>query len=521
MLFNSYTFLLLFLPAVLGGYFLLGRRHQLAAALFLAVASLFFYGWWNPKYVPMLLISVIVNYSAGISAARALARGSRGTAKFAVVAGIAFDLLLLGYYKYANFFVNNLDVLTGTHWMIGNIILPLGISFFTFTQIAFLADTYKGLAREYNFVYYTLFVTYFPHLIAGPILHHKEMMPQFAVAANYRPHATHFAVGFTIFFIGLFKKVCIADNIAIYVAPVFDAVARGEGVTFFDAWGGALSYTLQLYFDFSGYSDMAIGLSRLFGVTLPVNFNSPYKATNITEFWRRWHMTLSRFLRDYLYIPLGGNRHGSLRRYGNLLITMLLGGLWHGAGWTFVVWGGLHGAYLVVNHAWQALADRWRHDRPRPSRAAETLSLIVTFAGVVVGWVFFRAKSLDGAVLQLHAMAGLGGIVLPHGLAKMLPVHLIATMNAMGLRFGSIGQYFQWPSQAFWIAAPLAGCWLLPNTQQILAAYRPVLEAVQAFPGRISVKWAPTLRWAVVVAMMAIASLLSMNRVSEFLYFQF
>jgi hypothetical protein len=200
---------------------------------------------------------------------------------------------------------------------------------------------------------------------------------------------------------------------------------------------------------------------------------------------------------------------------------MLLGGLWHGAGWTFVVWGGLHGAYLVVNHAWQALADRWRHDRPRPSRAAETLSLIVTFAGVVVGWVFFRAKSLDGAVLQLHAMAGLGGIVLPYGLAKMLPVHLIATMNAMGIRFGSIGQYFQWPSQAFWIAAPLAGCWLLPNTQQILAAYRPVLEAVQAFPGRISVKWAPTLRWAVVVAMMAIASLLSMNRVSEFLYFQF
>ncbi len=521
MLFNSYAFLLLFLPVVLCGYFLIGRRHQRAAALFLALASLFFYGWWNPKYVPLLLISVAVNYAAGTVTARAASRGAIRTAKWAMIAGITFDLMLLGYYKYANFFVENVDALSGAGWTIGTIILPLGISFFTFTQIAFLVDTYKGLAREYNFVHYALFVTYFPHLIAGPILHHKEMMPQFAVAANYRPHAMNFAVGFTIFFVGLFKKVGVADNIATYVAPVFDAAGRGEVLTFFDAWGGALSYTLQLYFDFSGYSDMAIGLSRLFGITLPVNFNSPYKATSITDFWRRWHITLSRFLRDYLYIPLGGNRHGSLRRYLNLFITMLLGGLWHGAGWTFVVWGGLHGFYLAVNHAWQAVRKPWQRANAAPSFTGRILGLMLTFVCVVVGWVFFRAVSFDGALLQLRAMAGMSGVVLPGALASRLPVDLVASMRAVGFEFGAIGQFFQWPGQAFWIAVPLASCWLLPNTQQVLAAYRPVLEPVQASSQSIRLAWTPNFRWAAAIAIIAVVSLLSMNRVSEFLYFQF
>ena len=311
MLFNSYEFIFGFLPIVFLGFLWLASVSHFLAAGWLTLASLFFYGWWNPAYVGLLLGSIVFNFMIGVSIGRASGQGQRRRARWLLTAGVTGDLALLGYYKYADFFLRNVDALAGTHYAGLGIVLPLGISFFTFTQIAYLADAYQGKAREYRFVHYALFVTYFPHLIAGPVLHHKEMMPQFALASTYRLRWENIAVGLTIFMIGLFKKTVLADGIADYVGPVFSAHASGARLPILDAWGGALAYTFQLYFDFSGYSDMAIGLSRLFGVRLPLNFHSPYKAVNIIEFWRRWHMTLSRFLRDYLYFPLGGNRRGS------------------------------------------------------------------------------------------------------------------------------------------------------------------------------------------------------------------
>ncbi|HQT27478.1 MAG TPA: MBOAT family O-acyltransferase, partial [Burkholderiales bacterium] len=372
----------------LGVYMMLGRKRELAG-IWLGLCSLFFYGYWNFAYVPLLLLSICANYAFGFMI---------GKGKRMLIPGLLFNLALLGYYKYAHFFLSNIDRLAGFDWQIGRIVLPLGISFFTFTQIAYLMDVKRGEAREYSFSHYLLFVTYFPHLIAGPILHHKEMMPQFEKGKG--PSFEDFSVGMTIFFVGLFKKVLLADGISVYVAPVFGAHASGIEPTFVDAWFGALAYTFQLYFDFSAYSDMAVGISRLFGITLPVNFYSPYQAVNIVEFWRRWHMTLSRFLRDYLYIPLGGNRKGKARRYLNLMVTMLLGGLWHGAGWTFVIWGGLHGFYLVLNHGWHALKERM--SLPSFGFFGKVFGVALTFLAVVAGWVFFRAANLASAFSVLR-----------------------------------------------------------------------------------------------------------------------
>ncbi|WP_035384687.1 MBOAT family O-acyltransferase, partial [Ferriphaselus sp. R-1] len=348
-----------------------------------------------------------------------------------------------------------------------------------------------------NFVHYTLFVTYFPHLIAGPVLHHKEMMPQFARPATYRFDYRNMAVGSTIFFIGLFKKVVIADGIASYVGPVFAAPAAGITLTFVEAWGGALCYSLQLYFDFSAYSDMAIGLSRMFGVTLPLNFHSPYKSVNIIDFWRRWHMTLSRFLRDYLYIPLGGNRKGKLRRHLNLFTTMLLGGLWHGAGWTYVVWGGLHGLYLIVNHAWHGLRRALGQDPSRPlPRPLHMASVLVTFLAVVFAWVFFRAADLHTALAISHTM--LGG----HGFELRSSNGLVSHATRNYLIFA------------------LALAWAAPNTQQIMGRYAPALNMPpsERLP-RLS--WRMSHRWAAASAVVATLGLMSISELSEFIYFQF
>ncbi|MDP3840780.1 MAG: MBOAT family O-acyltransferase, partial [Methylococcales bacterium] len=349
MIFNSYVFIFAFLPVVILGFYGLGRFSHHLASLWLAAASLFFYGWWDARFVGLLLASIAFNYGAGYMIGHSLADKAR-RAKLLLICAIVINLILLGYFKYANFFVENLNALTGSAITMAKVFLPLGISFFTFTQIAFLVDTYQGKVREYNFVHYTLFVTYFPHLIAGPVLHHKEMMPQFGKRETCRVNWDNIAIGLTIFILGLAKKVLLADSFGNYATPIFNAVSAGGHPMLFEAWFGALAYSLQLYFDFSGYSDMAIGLSLMFNVRLPINFNSPYKSLSIIEFWRCWHMTLSRFLRDYLYIPMGGSRDGKIKRYVNLLITMLLGCLWHGAGWTYVIWGGLHGVYLVINH---------------------------------------------------------------------------------------------------------------------------------------------------------------------------
>jgi alginate O-acetyltransferase complex protein AlgI len=520
MLFNSYGFIFLFLPVVLLGFFRLSRINHAYAAAWLALSSLFFYGYWNPAYIGLLLGSIVANYSFGTWIAKAeVKQNARGKKQIFVLA-IAANLLLLGYYKYANFFLGSVNAVADTHLSLGEIILPLGISFFTFTQIAFLVDTYQGKVKEYNFIHYVLFVTYFPHLIAGPILHHKEMMPQFAKPATYSFNYENLSVGLTIFVMGLFKKTVLADGIATNVGPVFAASASGAHLTFIDAWGGALCYTLQLYFDFSGYSDMAIGLARLFGVTLPLNFHSPYKAINIIEFWRHWHMTLSRFLRDYLYIPLGGNRKGKMRRYLNLMITMLLGGLWHGAGWTYVLWGGLHGLYLVINHGWHAVRRGLGQDPQQPlSRPMHIISVLTTFVAVVSAWVIFRADSFHTAAGILQGMAGMNGFFLPDEWAH---------------RWGKFGQWvidhgyatppFSYPlikgGAINWIWISLLIVWLAPNTQQIMAMHRPAL-GIPADSKARRLLWKPTYAWLIAGVLCATFGILAINELSAFIYFQF
>jgi D-alanyl-lipoteichoic acid acyltransferase DltB (MBOAT superfamily) len=514
-LFNSFAFIGLFLPVTLLGFFLIARRSTRLAALWLGLASLFFYGWWDARYVGLLLASITGNYLVGRAILRARECGAREASKAWLVLGIAANLALLFYFKYADFFISTLNAALDTGLPLLHLVLPLGISFFTFTQIAFLVDTARGEAKEYDPVHYLFFVTNYPHLIAGPILHHKEVMPQFEDPRCYRVSWEDVAVGLTIFAIGLAKKVLIADEIAQYVSPVFDDTRDPH---FFLAWGAVLAYTLQLYFDFSGYSDMAIGLARMFGVRFPLNFDSPYKARSVIDFWRRWHMTLSRFLRDYLYVPLGGNRLGRVRRHVNLFVTMLLGGLWHGAGWTFVVWGALHGLYLIVNHGWRAL-------RGPAAGPAGIWAWGLTFLAVMVGWVFFRARDLSVAFDMLQGMAGLNGIVLPAGwFSASVMSTAREALTAAGAEIVPI-RFVVYRDQMWWTLGLLLIATLAPNTQQIMQRFRPSIDRFRPMQGAAARwTWQPTAPWLVMIAAVLAYALLMIpqgDRVSEFLYFQF
>jgi alginate O-acetyltransferase complex protein AlgI len=478
MLFNSYPFIFLFLPIALIGYFVLGRLGNLAPVIWLALASLAFYSVSNWQFVLLLLASVAFNYTVGLLL---ISKPQRVVPRFTILAiGVAGDLVVLGYFKYAGFLAANLNAIFSAGFTV-NILLPVGISFYTFTQIAFLVDAYRGDVARYRLPHYALFVTYFPHLIAGPILHHKDMIPQFERAAAKRPDAHLILCGLIIFAIGLFKKTCLADGIQPLVSLAF-----GPNAPSFDqAWIGALAYTFQLYFDFSGYSDMAIGISLMFGIFLPLNFNSPYKATSIIDFWRRWHMTLSQFLRDYLYIPLGGNRHGRTLRYVNLMITMVLGGLWHGAAWTFVAWGTLHGAYLCVNHAWNNYGPAVA---PRFTRLANIAAFILTFLSVVVAWVLFRADSMSSALYVLSKMA-----------------------DPTQIAFGRAEMAY-----AIFIMVYAAIAWFAPNTQTIMGydhKNRTVGQALSAWQKRPAFLYAT----AAVLAF----GILGIQQHSEFIYFRF
>ncbi len=519
MLFNSFTFIFLFLPLTFAVFFLLARVSHLLAAGWLAAASVFFYGWWNPAYVGLLMASIVFNYFAGMRIAHAVTDARDQEKKWLTIFAIAANLALLGYYKYSNFFLTNAASVTGFAPPQAEIILPLGISFFTFTQIAFLVDTCKGKVTEYRFVHYCLFVTYFPHLIAGPILHHAEMMPQFAQRDTYRMQAENIAVGLTIFFIGLFKKVILADGIAPYVAPLYGLPGAGVAPTFLEAWCGVLAYSLQLYFDFSGYSDMAIGLSRMFGVRLPLNFHSPYKAANMAELWNRWHMTLSRFLRDYVFVPLGGQRKSAWRRYSSVMITMFVCGVWHGAGWTYIVFGILHGVYLCVNQWWRMLRKRLGQDRKRPTRLGTALAVLLTFIAWLVGLAFFRADSVPHALQMVAGMFGLHGFALPdQWLAKWgmfgqwLATSGAAAGDARGLVTGGLIN---------WIVILLAIAWFAPNTQQIMARFNPALLIPRDMSVARMLAWRPTAVVGLLVAAIAFASIVNLHRQSEFLYFQF
>jgi alginate O-acetyltransferase complex protein AlgI len=401
LLFNSAKFILLFLPLTFALYFVCNRKRWVyGAKLWLAIASLAFYASWDAKYLPLLLLSIGGNYLAGqrlcLHAAGGISSSVRSQ-NWLLIFVVLLNLALLSYYKYANFFVDNANLLFGTSKVLKTIVLPLGISFFTFTQIAYLVDCSKGRVTEYSFINYVLFVTFFPHLIAGPILHHKEMMSQFDSRWTWAIRYKHILQGLFIFSIGLFKKVVLADTFAGWANAGFDSAHM---LDFISAWTTSLSYTFQLYFDFSGYCDMAVGAALLFNIWLPINFNSPYKSLDIQDFWRRWHMTLSRFLRDYLYIPLGGNRVGPLRIYFNLMATFVLGGLWHGASWMFVIWGALHGAALVAHRFWSGAGMRL----PR------WLAWLITFLFINATWVFFRAKTWSDAKRVFTGMIDFGSI---------------------------------------------------------------------------------------------------------------
>lgn len=390
MIFNSYEFIFLFLPiVVIGYYFLIHLRLLIAAKGLLIFASFFFYSWWNIAYLPLLLTSLFFNYVIGNSLNENIAH--RVSKKFLLTFGVCANLFFLGYFKYADFFITNVNTTLNSQIPLLHLALPLGISFITFQKIAYLVDSYRGTTKEYNFYNYILFVSFFPQLIAGPIVHHAQIMPQFASKRNLIKQYDNLATGVFVFAIGLFKKVVLADTFAVIANSGFNAPHH---LQFFEAWATSLSYTFQLYFDFSGYTDMAIGSALLFNIKLPLNFNSPYKALNIQDFWRRWHITLSNFLRDYIYIPLGGNRQGNLRMYGNLLATFIIGGFWHGAGWTFIFWGLLHGLALIA----QRILHQLNIKMPM------CIAWFITFNFVNLTWVFFRAKTWQDAVAIIRTM---------------------------------------------------------------------------------------------------------------------
>lgn len=486
MLFNSYEFIFAFLPLSFFIYFYLNsKRLTVASKGFLVFSSLLFYSWWNVAYLPLMLTSMLFNYVIGNSL-NENTKKVRVSKKTLLSFGVVSNLILLGYFKYSDFFIENFNGVFGANIPLSHIALPLAISFFTFQQIAYLVDSYRGETKEYDFLNYALFVTFFPQLIAGPIVHHKEMMPQFASKWNMVKNYRNIAMGLFIFSIGLFKKVVIADSFAVWASAGFDTATT---LNFFEAWATSLSYTFQLYFDFSGYTDMAIGAALLFNIRLPINFNSPYKATNIQDFWRRWHITLSRFLRDYVYIPLGGNRRGSFRTYNNLLATFILGGIWHGAGWTFVFWGFLHGMALVVHKFWSGLG----------LRLPKVLAWFVTFNFINIAWVFFRAKEWEDAVKVLGGMFSLEHIVLPEKLAIKL-----GFLSNYGVEFGA---YLEAISGNLWTIV-----WLIIGFAFILI-FKNSTQKLETF--KLSYKT------ALFVAGAFASGFLSLNKVSEFLYFNF
>jgi len=491
MLFNSIEYIFFFLPIVVIFYFLLNNKgyHQ-AALIWLVVASFGFYSYWNPKYLILITGSISVNYFLG-------GLLQKKNQRFVLVLGLVFNLGILAYFKYANFIANNINVLLEhTDYFIDlpKIELPLAISFFTFLQIAYLVDCYQNKVKEANFLHYTLFVTYFPHLIAGPLVHHQELMPEFSKPENKRVNWVNVYTGLFVFSLGLFKKVYIADTFAEWARMGFDT---NIPLGFFDAWGTSLSYTLQLYFDFSGYTDMAIGASMIFNIKLPINFNSPYKALDIQDFWRRWHMTLSRWLREYLYIPLGGNRHGSFFTGVNLFITFLLGGLWHGANWNFVIWGALHGAAVVFHRVW----------RTTGAKLPQLAAWVITFLFVNFAWIFFRAKTLDDSQRVLSGM---------------IDIHALNISPSFATAFN---YFIEWPMAQL----PAIGTTpLLPVTTLLfLCVFFPLcLFAPNSFELSEKMKTStPTLASCLRIAMLAgiplYAMLFMSSRISEFIYFNF
>jgi D-alanyl-lipoteichoic acid acyltransferase DltB (MBOAT superfamily) len=484
-LFNSFAFVLVFLPLVWAVFLAVRRRRAWAGAAWLLAASLFFYGWWHPPYLALLGASILANFGIGRAVEAARAAGQGGRARATVAAGVALNLGGIAWFKYAGFLWENLAALAGTPAEGLRIVLPLAISFFTFQQIAYLVDVHRGEPAERSLLHYALFVSFFPQLVAGPIVSHRTIREQLAAGALGRSDPERVARGATLFVIGLFKKVMIADTLAPFAGEAFDPGLLAAGaVDAGTAWLGVLAYGLQIYFDFSGYSDMALGLGWLFNLRLPVNFDSPYKAASVVEFWRRWHITLSSFLRDYLYVPLGGNRGGTARQFRNLATTMLLGGLWHGAGWTFVLWGALHGVYLIANHAFRRVRHGLLADVPS-GRVTRALARATTLAAVFLAWIPFRAEDPTSALAVARAL-GAGGFAAG------------AAAHAAGFGF---------------VALAAAVALAAPNSLEIVERI-PVRSGEAADPARVR-------RWGMALGAATALCLMHLSQPSEFLYFNF
>lgn len=493
MLFNSYPFIFIFLPIVFFGYYYLASlRLILASRAFLVGSSLFFYSWWNIVFLPYLLFSLIFNYSIASAFTdydkKYVFLKKYVSKKSLLVFGLVVNIAFLSYFKYADFFIKNINFITASHFNLLKIALPLGISFITFQKIAYLVDSYQGKAKTHDFLSFSLFVTFFPQLIAGPIVHHSEMMPQFISRWNWIIKYRNITIGIFIFSIGLFKKVLIADMFGVWAN---NGYAHTANLALFEAWATSLSYTFQLYFDFSGYSDMAVGLAYLFNIKLPFNFNSPYKATNIQDFWKRWHITLSRFLKAYVYIPLGGNKAGYIRTYLNLFITFLIGGIWHGAGWTFVLWGILHGVAIIIHRVWQSLGIKLN----------SLLAWFITFNFINLTWIFFRGKNLEDTMNVIKGMLGAGGVIFPAGLAVKF-----GFLNDYGAQFGDWLSTGDSKEEIIYIIFGFLSVLLLKNSMELTDKFKPKIG---------------TMLLGVICLSLSFVKLNSFRVTNEFLYFNF
>jgi len=541
MLFNSYEFILAFLPAAIAGFLLFGMTSRTLALAWLIVASIFFYAWWRPFNLLIIGPSVIVNFIF----ARILLRLARDESQprlraFVLALGILFNVALLSYFKYANFAVTIASDLTGGNFVLEQIILPLGISFITFQKIAFLVDVAGRRVETFTTRDFLLFVLFFPQLIAGPIVHFREIVPQFH-QATCRFNAEMFAAALTLFCFGLFKKVVLADGVAQYVSPVFAFAAAGEPVTLVQAWLAAVGFTLQIYFDFSGYTDMACGAALFFGIRLPLNFDSPLKASSIIDFWLRWHVTLTRFLTAYIYNPIAlalsrrraargqsmlSGRGSTVSAFfhvlaGPILVTMLVSGAWHGAGYTFILWGLLHGFYLIVNHLWRQYGPRSADGKGAGAHFASLTGFALTFLLVVCGMVLFRAADLASAVNVMKGLVGLHGVGLPSRLAEILRMPSLAPMMQLD---GEVHMR-TFAIAAAYVVGLLVIALFLPNSLQVISKYEPALRIPKRPPKLAGVGppiyWRPTLPWMVLIAVLAALAMMQLTGKSEFLYWQF
>jgi D-alanyl-lipoteichoic acid acyltransferase DltB (MBOAT superfamily) len=490
-LFNSYSFIFIFFPVVFSVFYIsTNAKMSILRKYVLVLSSLVFYGQWNLSNLWVLLFSIVVNYGISKNIRNEQEELVSNLSLVWLTVGIIINIAVLVYYKYLNFIASTVTSIFGWSFVPWDVALPLGISFFTFQQIIYHVDLYRGVTRPANIFDYAVCVTFFPHLIAGPIIKYSKLFPQLQDSSQFRVHSRYVAAGVGYFVIGLMKKVLLADNLSPLADKAFSISLQHLPLSSPDAWAGALAYTLQLYFDFSGYSDMAIGLGLFFGIELPLNFNSPYKAVSIVDFWRRWHMTLSYFLRDYLYIPLGGNRRGPGRRYLNLMLTMLIGGFWHGAGWTFIVWGVMHGMGLCLTHwskTWLVESSQLRRFLAIPGVCRGLTLLFLIFA-----WVVFRAENLDSALYIWRAMVGQGD-----GWSLSAP----------------------W-LKVVWLVPSLIIALFMPNCQQIMCNFRSLFEYYSS-PKLSSLYFRPTAVWGAVVAAGLFSSVLLLSKNTKFLYFDF